>query len=107
MLRHIVLFKFKPEAGEARVAELVRDFVALAEKIDVIRAIEWGTNTSGEGLDQGFTHCFLLTFASEAERDVYLPHPAHQAFVERLGPWLERVLVVDYRAATSPNDQSS
>jgi len=107
MLRHIVLFKFKPEAGEARVAEIVRDFLGLAEKIDVVRAIEWGINTSGEGLDQGFTHCFLLTFASDAERDAYLPHPGHQAFVERLKPWLERVLVVDYRAATSPIGQSS
>ncbi|MCA9181727.1 MAG: Dabb family protein, partial [Planctomycetales bacterium] len=46
----------------------------------------------------GFTHCFLLTFKSEADRDSYLPHPAHRAFGAALKPHLEKVLVVDYWA---------
>ena len=40
----------------------------------------WGLNSSPEGKDHGFTHCFTLTFDSEADRDAYLPHPAHQHF---------------------------
>ncbi|MEL6593896.1 MAG: Dabb family protein, partial [Bacteroidota bacterium] len=44
-----------------------------------------------------FTHCYLLTFASEEDRDsVYTPHPQHQAFVQSLQPHLEKVFVVDY-----------
>jgi hypothetical protein len=97
-LRHVVLFKFKDEASEADVQKVVDAFMELPEKIDEIKAIEWGTNNSPEGLDQGFTHCFFLTFASEEDRDAYLPHPDHKAFGAILGPYLDKVLVVDYWA---------
>ncbi len=47
-------------------------------------------------MDQGFTHCFFLTFKNEADRDAYLPHPAHKEFGALLGPVLDKVLVIDY-----------
>lgn len=97
-LRHVVLFKFKDSSSQAEVDKVVEAFLALSDKIDVIQSLEWGTNNSPEGLAQGFTHCFLVTFASEADRDTYLPHPEHKAFVEVLGPHLDKVLVVDYWA---------
>lgn len=95
-LRHVVLFKFKDGTTEEDIQKVVDAFTALPSKIDVIKSIEWGTNNSPEGLDQGFTHCFFLTFASEADRDIYLPHPDHKAFGAVLGPHLDKVLVVDY-----------
>ena len=102
MLRHVVLFSFKTTTDRAEVAEIEAAFTRLPEQIDLIRAYEWGTNVSPEGIDQGFTHCFLLTFTSAADRDAYLVHPAHQAFVASLQPVLEQALVIDYWAATSP-----
>ena len=33
-------------------------------------------------------------------RDHYLPHPLHQAFVARLQPLLDDVLVIDYRTSS-------
>lgn len=71
-------------------------FAALPDKIDVIKDYEWGTNVSPEGLDQGYTHCFFVTFADEAGRDAYLPHPAHKEFVALVGPVLEAAHVIDY-----------
>jgi hypothetical protein len=68
----------------------------LPSAIPGIVAYEWGTNVSPEGLNDGFTHCFTLSFAKAEDRDAYLVHPAHQAFVQTLGPCLERSLVVDY-----------
>ncbi|EKB47746.1 Dabb family protein [Cecembia lonarensis] len=97
-LRHVVLFKFKDESSEEEVQKVVDAFMALKSKISEIEDLEWGTNNSPEGLDQGFTHCFFVTFKSEADRDIYLPHPEHKAFVEVLGPHLDKVLVVDYWA---------
>ena len=47
---------------------------------------------------KGFTHCFLVTFNSAADRDAYLPHPAHKAFAGSLGPILADVFVVDFWA---------
>jgi len=100
VLRHVVLFSFKEGTPEASITEIVRAFEALPAKIPQIRHFEWGLNNSPEGLNKGFTHCFTLTFASEEDRAIYLPHPDHKAFGEVLGPHLLDVLVVDYWAST-------
>jgi Stress responsive A/B Barrel Domain len=97
-VRHLVMLQFQPEASAAAIAAVERDFVALRTQIGGIRAIEWGTNVSPEGLAKGYTHAFLLTFDDAAARDAYLPHPAHQAFVTTLKPLLADVLVFDYHA---------
>lgn len=96
MLRHVVLFKFKDDVSGENVARIEAAFLELKNKIPTIVSIEWGTNVSPEGLSQDFTHCFFVTFRSEADRDAYLPHPDHQVFGSLLGPYLEKVLVVDY-----------
>jgi hypothetical protein len=97
-LRHVVLFAFKDSATVEQIDAIVEDFGKLKERIPGITAYEWGTNVSPENLNQGFTHCFTLSFASEEDRNIYLLHAAHQAFVDTLGPCLERSLVIDYWA---------
>lgn len=97
-LRHVVLFKFREGIPADTLQQIERAFYSLPGKIPEIRDFEWGLNNSPEGLNKGFTHCFLLTFASEADRAVYLPHPAHKAFGVMIAPWLEDVLVMDYWA---------
>ena len=99
MLRHIVMFQFKESSSEADVQKVVDAFRSLKNSIPQVAAFEYGTNNSPEGLANGFTHCFLITFKSEADRDVYLPHPKHKEFVEVLKPHLEKVQVLDYWAA--------
>ena len=97
LLRHVVIFKFKEESSQKDVEKLNTAFNALADSIPVVKDFEWGLNDSPENFDQGFTHCYLLTFESEEDRDsIYAPHPAHQAFVADLQPHLEKVFVVDY-----------
>lgn len=97
-LRHVVLFAFKDDATSEQIDAVVRDFAALPHAIPGIVSYEYGTNVSPEGLNDGFTHCFTLTFARNEDRDVYLGHPAHTAFVGTLGACLARSLVVDYWA---------
>ena len=98
LLRHVVLFKFKDESSAADIKKVEDAFRALTSKVKEIKAFEWGTNNSPENLNQGFTHCFFVSFKSEKDRETYLPHPAHKAFVEVLGPHLDKVLVIDYWA---------
>lgn len=95
-LRHIVLFKFKDASSKEEIQKIENAFLALPSKIEQIKDFEWGLNNSPEGLNKDFTHCFLVTFNSEEDREIYLPHPAHQEFVSLLGPVLDDVLVVDY-----------
>jgi hypothetical protein len=98
--RHVVLFKFKPTIAEETVRAIEVAFRALGAEVPFVTGFEWGRNSSPEGLDQGFTHCFIVTFAGPEERDAYLPHPAHQAFVRRLEPALEKACVVDFESQT-------
>lgn len=101
VLRHVVLFAFKPEAAAADIAAVEEAFAALPAQIPEIIAFEWGRDVSIEGKAQGFTHCFLVTFRDEAGRAVYLPHPAHQAFVALVSQHREKGLVFDYWAPAS------
>lgn len=98
LLRHIVMFKFKDSSGKEDVAKIVDAFAALPKKIDAIHGFEMGTDNSPEGLADGFTHCFMVTFKTEADRDIYLPHAAHKEFVSLIGPHVDKVLVFDYWA---------
>ena len=98
-LRHVVIFKFKETSSKASVDSVVQAFVALGKKIPVVKSLEWGLNDSPENFHQGFTHCFVLTFANKKDRDeVYQKHPAHMEFQKILRPHMEKVFVVDYLA---------
>ena len=98
VLRHVVLFKFKDDATPAEIRNVETAFATLPSKVDTIYDLEWGTDVSVENLQQGFTHCFIVSFLSEADRAKYLPHPAHKEFVKLLRPHLDKVLVIDYVA---------
>lgn len=99
LLRHVVIFKFKESSSKASVDSVVNAFVSLKDKIPVVKAFEWGLNDSPENWHQGFTHCFVLSFANKHDRDeIYQKHPAHAAFQKILGPHMEKVFVVDYEA---------
>jgi hypothetical protein len=96
VLRHVVMFKFKDSSGAADIKKVEDAFAALSGKISLIKDFEWGTNNSPENLNQGLTHCFVATFYSEKDRNDYLVHPEHKAFVEILKPHLDKVTVIDY-----------
>ncbi|MGI9471288.1 MAG: Dabb family protein [Rubripirellula sp.] len=97
VLRHAVFFSFKEDSSEADVQSVADAFAALPAKIEEITDFQWGTNNSPEGLDDGFTHCFLLTFKDAEGRAAYIPHPAHKGeFADVLRPHMKDVFVIDY-----------
>jgi hypothetical protein len=96
VLRHVVLLKFKDGTTSEQIRKIENTFCALPSKIDEIYGFEWGTDVSVENRSQGYTHCFVLAFRSEADRDKYLPHPAHKELTTMAGPNLDKILVVDY-----------
>ena len=84
VLRHVVMFGFKPEVSAQQIKEVEDAFCALPSQIDLIKGYEWGTDCSPEGLQQGLTHCFFLTFNSDADRDACHVRAADEAV--RIGP---------------------
>ncbi len=97
-VRHIVVFKYKPNADPADIEKVTEAFKALQKKIPGIVSFEYGTNNSPENKNLGFTHVYQVTFQDTAARDAYLPHPEHKKFGELLGELgvVEDVFVVDY-----------
>ncbi len=93
---HLVHFKFKADATPGQIRKVEADFAALKSKIDVIQTFEWGTDISPEKLSDGFTHCWVITFKNEKDRDAYIVHPDHKAFVATLKGVLEKPFVVDF-----------
>jgi hypothetical protein len=100
-IRHVVHFKFKADAGKDKIAKVVEEFAALKSKIPVVEALEWGTDVSPEGLGKGYTHCWIASFKNATDRDAYLVHPDHKAFVTLLKPILEDALVIDFIPAST------
>lgn len=80
------------------MAEVFRVIEDLPKKIPGILSLTWGPNISTEGLDQGYTHSFIMTFESVAARDAYLPHPVHERAKAQVVPHLESVIVCDHEA---------
>lgn len=96
--RHVVFFKFKPDATAEQIKEVEKAFAELPSKIPTVVRYEWGKSESVEKLNDGFTHCFLVTFKDKAGLEAYLPHEAHKAFGAKLKPLLEKAFVFDYTA---------
>lgn len=97
VLRHAVFFSFKEASSEEDVQGVVDSFRGLPAKIEQITEFQSGTNNSPEGLDDGFTHCFFLTFKDSAGLEAYTPHDAHAGdFADVLRPHMDKVFVIDY-----------
>jgi len=95
-LQHVVSFKFKPSASADDIKKVEAAFRELKSKIPEIVTFEWGTNVSKENHDKGFTHCFILSFKSEKDRDTYIGHPDHKAFAKLAGAAVADVFVIDF-----------
>lgn len=95
-VHHVVCLKFKPGTATENIKSVEQAFAALQQKIPGIDSLKWGTNVSKEQRSKGFTHCFILTFKSEKERDAYIEHPEHKAFVKLVTPFVDDVFVIDF-----------
>lgn len=99
-VKHVALLKLKKQTPPGEIAAMFSELAALRQKIAGVLDFSAGPYSSPEGLNQGFTHGFVMTFADEHSRDGYLTHPAHEVVKERIIPMLdgdlEGVIVVDW-----------
>jgi hypothetical protein len=100
-VKHMVAFKFKDDVSQADIDKLNAAFKDLKKKIDVIRTFDSGLNNSPEKLNKGFTHGYLLSFDTTADRDTYLNHPAHKEFGQMAMKMLADVFVLDFESGSA------
>jgi hypothetical protein len=96
MIRHYGMFQFHPEITPDQIDECFAEMAAMVGKIPGLLSLEHGPYDSPEGLNDGFTHGFVMTFDSGASRDAYLPHPEHERVKDIVVPRLARVTVFDF-----------
>jgi hypothetical protein len=95
MVRHFGVFKFKDFVTDEQIITCFGTMKAMVGEIPGLLDMEYGPYNSTEGLNEDFTHGFLMTFDSLASRDAYLPHPIHERAKDIVVPCLERVIVFD------------
>jgi hypothetical protein len=77
--------------------QLIADGAYSLQQIEGVLDLNFGKNTSPEGLNRNYRHSLTMKFATALDRDsIYLPHPIHQKFVKLFVPFTESVLVYDY-----------
>ncbi|MBD2039559.1 Dabb family protein [Microcoleus sp. FACHB-672] len=97
-IQHLVLLKFKPEVLPEKIAELFKQLSELQQLIPGITYYAGGSYSSSEGLNQDYTHGFVMTFESAGARDAYLPHPEHERVKAALLLCLDGVIAFDFEA---------
>lgn len=95
-IKHMVILKFKPEVSHAVIDDLFQQLAGLQSKIDGILDFSGGPYSSEEGLNEGYTHGFSMTFTDAAARDAYLPHPDHEIVKGNIIPNIDGVIAFDY-----------
>ena len=95
-VKHIALFKFKEGTAQEYIDQVFDQLLELSESIDGIEDYVSGLNNSPEGLNQTFTHGFVMTFRDAAARDAYVAHPDHERFKTGVLPSIESVVIFDF-----------
>jgi hypothetical protein len=96
MVRHFGMFQFKDGVTSSEIDDCFTQMKGMVGQIPGLLDMEHGPYESAEGLNDGFTHGFIMTFDTPASRDAYLPHPEHERVRDIVVPRLARVVVFDF-----------
>lgn len=95
-VKHYGVFQFKDGISSDQIENCFASMHAMVGKIPGLLEMIHGPYDSDEGMNDGFTHGFIMTFESPQARDEYLDHPVHVRVKEMVVPCLERVVVFDF-----------
>lgn len=86
---HMISLKFKDNIDKQMIDGFFSRLYALREHTPGLLSFKHGSYQSKEGLNQGFTHAFIMEFDTEENRDNYLNHPKHQSLAPTIVDTLE------------------
>lgn len=94
MIKHVVLFKFKPEIDGPQRRLVLDELRALPSKIEVIREFEVGEDILRS--PRSWDAVLVSTFDNLETMDVYQRHDDHQQVAVKLRAISESIATVDY-----------
>ena len=95
-VKHYGVFQFNIEVTPDQIETCFVELQGMVGRIPGLLDVIHGPYDSDEGLNDGYTHGFIMTFDSPESRDAYLPHPEHERVKAIVIPCLERVMVFDF-----------
>ena len=100
MIKHVVMWRLKDEAGgqpkEANIRDMKGWLESLPARIPQIRSFEVGLNINPS--ERAWDVVLVSSFEDEADLAAYSSHPQHQAVVASIRAVTAEVRVVDYVA---------
>jgi hypothetical protein len=94
MIKHIVLFKFKPEAAESDIADLEKSLNALPDLISDIITFSCGRDLLHT--ERSYDLALIADLGDLDALNRYQVHPDHQAVVAKVKRLASNVVAVDY-----------
>jgi hypothetical protein len=95
-VKYITLIRFKEGTPEEQIQSTFDSILDVTETVPGIEDYVAGPNTSPEGLNQGYTHGLIMTFADGPARDAYLAHPEHARIIGLIQTVADSLLVFDF-----------
>ncbi len=93
MIRHIVLFRIKPEC-KPLIPELIENFRAMKGRIEGLVDLEAGADILGS--ERSYDIALVCTFADRAAFDAYQTHPVHMPVRKRMHEVRESSAACDF-----------
>ena len=94
MIKHVVFFKFRPEAGDGARRDVVSQLRALPDKIDLIRSWEIGEDIMHSA--RAWDVVEIATFDDLGALETYTRHDDHMELVLKLREICDAVGSVDF-----------
>lgn len=94
MLKHVVLFKFKPETSEADIEKLAVGLGGLPEIIEDIREFVFGRDVVRS--ERSYDFGLVSSFDDQPALDRYAVHPDHQRVVTHVKQICSSVVAIDF-----------
>jgi hypothetical protein len=94
MVRHVVMFKFKPETEMEHRMAFVQRLLRLTDEVEVIRALEVGQNITETPRASDLV--LIVDLDDEEALKIYGDHPNHQPVKQMIAEICSETRVVDY-----------
>lgn len=94
MIRHVVMFKFKPEVKTEARMEFTDRLLRLKDEVEVIRALEVGQNLVAS--PRACDIVLMVDVDDEAALNIYGDHPNHVPVKQLAAELCSETRVVDY-----------
>ena len=94
MVKHVVLFKFKPETKDSDIVNVEKGLAGLPARISEIKSYEFGRDVVKS--DRSYDFALVSEFDDIEALDRYRMHPYHMAVVNQLNMICDSIIAVDF-----------